>query len=66
VRKNPAGQIELAWPADGPSFALQAATNLSPPVTWFSVTNTPVLTNNQYVVTFSPALGNRFYRLVLP
>jgi hypothetical protein len=66
IQKSSGGQISLAWPAAGPMFVLEAATNLVAPVTWSPATNVPVLMNNQYVVTLTPAAGNRFYRLALP
>jgi len=56
--------LALAWPASSGSFNLYSAASLAPPVQWIRVTNTAVLSNNQWVVTLSP-LTNRafFYRL---
>jgi hypothetical protein len=61
------GNTVLSWPADAGSLALYSATNLSPPVTWMPVTNTPVLSNGQYTVILpAPTLPAQFYRLQEP
>jgi hypothetical protein len=56
--------LSLSWPVEGSWFTPQFATNLAPPVQWIPLTNTTVLTNNQWRVTlpFAPN-GSRFYRL---
>jgi len=63
---SPAGvnTLSLAWPASAGGFNLYSADTLGPLAPWFPVTNTPVLLNNEWVVTLSP-LTNRasFYRL---
>ena len=52
------------WPANASYFSLRCATNQTAPVTWFSVTNVPVLTNSQWTVVLPvAATGQRFYRL---
>ena len=57
-------QFTLAWPGWAAGYALQVATNLTPPVAWLVATNVPALINNQWVVPLgTPATGNRFYRL---
>jgi hypothetical protein len=42
---------------------LKQTTDLSPPILWTTVTNTPVLSSGQFVVTLSPPAGSRFYAL---
>lgn len=59
-----AHQLRLAWTTNSQGFALQQATNLSPPVVWSLVTNVPTLSGGQCVVTQPTTNGNRFYRLV--
>jgi hypothetical protein len=56
-------QVVLTWTSLPAGFALQQATNLSPPVVWSSVTNVPTLTNSQYGVALPVSLGTRFFRL---
>jgi titin len=56
-------QVALAWTNSAAGFVLLQTSSLSPPVQWTAVTNAPVLTNGQYVVTLSAASGNRFYVL---
>jgi titin len=56
-------QLTLAWTNTPTGFVLEQTSSLSPPIQWTAVTNNPVLTNGQYVVTLSVATGNRFYVL---
>jgi len=57
----------LTWPASQGLYDVQVATNLTPPVTWTTVTNpAPVLVGGQYVFTNSIGPGNAFFRLNLP
>jgi len=60
------GGFALAWPADASYFSLSAVTNLTPPVAWTPLTNTPVLISNEWRVTL-PAGTNvqRYFRLSL-
>ncbi len=60
------GGLVLAWPANAPTFALQYAMNLTPPVSWFATTNTVLLTNGERRVLFDPAASHRFFRLHAP
>jgi titin len=56
-------QVALAWTNTTTGFVLDQTSSLSPPVQWTAVTNAPVNTNGQFVVTLSDATGNRFYVL---
>jgi hypothetical protein len=59
--------LSLSWPVEGSWFTPQFTTNLTPPVTWVSMTNVPALTNSQWVVPLGPPTpGSRFYRLWEP
>ena len=60
---NP-GALTLAWPAGTVSYAVQTTTNLTPPVTWLTLTNSPTLGGTQWQLTL-PLGTNRqtFYRL---
>lgn len=66
ISANGGNALAISWPAAGPTFSLQSTTNLTPPITWNTVTNAPVLTNSQYRVTLGLTGTNRFFRLVLP
>ncbi len=60
---NP-GTLLLSWPADAGPFTLHSTTNLTPPVTWLPLTNTPILTNSEWRVMLPAATnGQRFFRL---
>jgi titin len=56
-------QITLAWTNTPTGFVLEQTSSLSPPIQWTAVTNNPVLTNGQFVVTLSAATGACFYVL---
>jgi len=57
--------ISLAWTNTAIGFTLLETENLSPPIQWSPVTNTPVVVNGQFVVTLPAQPGNRFYLLSL-
>lgn len=59
-------RLALAWTNNGGSFTLQQATNLTPPVTWAAVTNTPVLASNYMVTTLVLTNYSLFFRLTAP
>jgi len=63
-------QVRISWTNTAAGFVLKETTSLSPPIHWQTVSNTPVLSNGQFVVTLplnpsNPALrqGNRFFLL---
>lgn len=53
----------LIWPTNADGFALQSATNLTPPSVWSDVLPAPVVINGQYAVTNSMSTDQMFYRL---
>jgi uncharacterized repeat protein (TIGR03803 family) len=58
------GQIVLSWPAWASDLVLQQTSDLSAG-SWSTVTNSPVVLNQQNEVTLMPAAGgNTFYRLI--
>ena len=63
VSPAPNQQVTLAWTNTATGFVLKQTGSLSPPIQWTTVTNSPVLTNGQFVVTLSAAAGSRFYVL---
>jgi hypothetical protein len=56
--------VVLTWPAAVIGFVLQVTGNLTPPVSWTTVTNVPSVVNSQNVVTNQISGGNLFYRLI--
>jgi hypothetical protein len=56
-------QVSLAWTNTATGFVLEQTDSLSPPVQWTAVTNSPVLTNGQFIVTLSATVTKRFYLL---
>jgi titin len=63
VRPSANHQVSLAWTNTATGFVLEQTDSLSPPIQWTTVTNNPVLTNGQFVVTLSAPAGSRFYLL---
>jgi len=56
-------QVKVAWTNTATGFVLKETSGLSPPIVWTPVTNAPVLTNGQFVVTLSATNGSRYYLL---
>jgi titin len=57
-------QVSLAWTNTATGFVLEQTDSLSPPIQWTTVTNNPVLTNGQFVITLSATVTRRFYLLI--
>lgn len=57
--------VVLTWPLSGAGYVLQSANNLTPLISWTTVTNVPVIVNFQYIVTNQISSGSRFYRLAI-
>jgi hypothetical protein len=65
---RPSGnELILSWPATATGFTLQSTPNLTPPVTWLDVTNSPpAVLGGQFTVT-NPISGDaQFFRLRKP
>ena len=57
-------QAVVAWPGSATGYGLQATTNLANASAWLTVTNLPVLTNNNFTVTLPLTnAAARFFRL---
>jgi titin len=63
VRPAANHQVSLAWTNTATGFVLEQTDSLSPPIQWTTVTNSPVLSNGQFVVTLPAPAGSRFYLL---
>jgi hypothetical protein len=62
-----AGGTTLRWPTAAGQFIAETTTNLSPPAVWTIVSNTPVLTNGEWVIQLGQYDGTeRFFRLRAP
>ena len=59
-------QAVFFWPDTAPGYRLEAATNLTPPVLWQTVTNTVLQTNGQFRVLVVPLEAERYFRLRAP
>jgi len=55
--------VVLTWPLSASGYVLQSANLLTPPVSWTTVTNEPVIVNFQYTVTNQIAGNSLFYCL---
>jgi predicted alpha-1,6-mannanase (GH76 family) len=58
--------VTVSWPEWASDWVLLATTNLSPPVAWTPVTNTPIQAGNIYTLSLPMDSQNRFYRLAAP
>jgi hypothetical protein len=56
-------QMRLSWTNTPAGFVLKQTDNLSPPVEWTMVTNTPIATNGLFVVPLSITTSNQYFRL---
>ncbi len=61
-----ATQLALSWPGWAASLQLYIATNLSPPITWSVVTNSPILSNDVQTLSFPIVGDQQFFRLQTP
>lgn len=59
-------RIKLSWPATLGGVVLEAADNLTPPVTWAEVSVPPVAEEAMQTVTLEIGGGRRFFRLRQP
>ena len=57
--------VVLTWPLSATGYVLQSANQLTPPVSWTTVTNVPNVVNLQYAVTNQISSGSVFYRLAI-
>jgi hypothetical protein len=55
--------LVLTWPDWAVDWVLSSATNLSPPVTWYSVTNIPGTTNGEFILTLPMGAHQEYFRL---
>ena len=63
VAPAPNRQMSVSWPNSTTGFALLQTGSLQPPVQWTAVTNVPVNTGGQFVVTLPTTSTNRFFTL---
>jgi hypothetical protein len=58
-------QVKLSWSTNfATGFNLVSTTNLTPPVSWTAVTNTPSLASNQMIVTLPMLNKSQYFRLL--
>jgi len=55
--------VVLTWPLSANGYVLQSVNQLTPLVSWATVTNVPVIVNFQYTVTNQISGTPRFYRV---
>jgi hypothetical protein len=56
----------VTWPTWGSNWTLWSATNLTPPVRWSLVTNSPSNSNGVLTITVPVGSGGAFFRLTSP
>lgn len=54
----------INWPINVNNFVLQSTPSLIPPISWSTVTTSPVIVNGLFTVTNDSTVGNMFYRLM--
>jgi hypothetical protein len=59
------GTILFSWPASAGGFGLQQNSSLNP-TTWVKSPGPPELVSSQNQVLVTPAIGSKYYRLMLP
>ena len=64
ARQQP-GEVVLSWPTNAAGFSLEYATN-QPSTQWLPALPSPVVANNQFVVTNRTTRAAAFYRLRKP
>ena len=58
--------VVITWPIAPTGFTLQSTSDLNPPISWMTVTNAPVVANNQNNVVLGATIAAQFFRLVRP
>ena len=56
----------LSWPQWAGNLDLYTSTNLASPSAWTLITNSPVISNNQFILTLPMTNTGQFYRLQPP
>jgi len=65
IQRTNVNSVALSWLAPSNAFRLQQKLDVTT-TNWAMVTNSVSVTNSQNQVIMSPAVGNKFYRLVNP
>lgn len=64
---SPPTSVALSWTNTALGYVVDTTTNLSPPAIWVVLTNTPISTNGQWLLTLPiESIPERYYRLTLP
>jgi len=63
IAPGSAGQFQISWPAAAVGYALEKATNLTPPVVWSQTSDTVNSIGGQNVATVTNGDSTVFYRL---
>jgi hypothetical protein len=67
VLSNTPSQVILRWPSASSGYRVESATNLTPPISWTPLSNTPAVINGALQVTVpTNGLEQQFFRLVAP
>jgi hypothetical protein len=63
---NSGGNVLLNWPIYPAGFVVESTASITPPATWSTVNQTPVVTNDQNRILVNSSSGNQFFRLRRP
>jgi O-glycosyl hydrolase len=58
-----ANSIVLTWPSPLGGYGIESATNLTPPIAWSALTNSPETNGGQLRVVVTPAGSRQYFRL---
>jgi hypothetical protein len=58
--------LEILWPSSYTTYSLYGCSNLMPPVVWSWVTNTPVIHEDNWMVTLPVVGAPQYFRLTAP
>ena len=58
----PASRVRIAWPTSAAGHVLEATPSFEP-TNWSTVSNAPIVSGTNFLVTNSVTASNRFYRL---
>jgi len=58
--------LMVSWPDWASDWLLRSTTNLTPPITWSLVTNTPINSNGQFIANLPFRYDVEFFRLTSP
>ena len=63
ARTLPDKRMEISWPSPATQWSLEFSTNMTAPIYWHAVPESPEVYEDRQIVRFAPLGPSRFYRL---